>query len=92
MDLNYQDAYTCNNAPRVKFFAKGATVPAFVSFGQLLTTPFGHVSQDMYFNDLDALKAFANNIELAIAHWEQDNAKQAALAADAATNSDAAAV
>ena len=76
------DAHTCNNAPRVKFFAKTSN-PAFVSFGQSHSTPFGHVSQDMYFTNLDSLKTFANHIELAIAQWEQDNAKQAALVAAA---------
>ena len=76
------DVHTCNNAPRVRFFAKSNT-PAFAVFGQSLTTPFGHVNQEMYFNDLETLKAFANNLELAIAQWEQDNTKQAALTAAA---------
>lgn len=85
------DLENTNSAPRVKFFPKGTT-PAFASFGQSHSTPFGHVSQDMYFNNLDALKAFANNIELAIAQWEQDEAKQAAAkaVAEAAANTDAA--
>lgn len=78
--------YTLKGAPTVKFFAKGQ-IPAFVSFGQTHTTPFGHVDQSMYFNDLEALKTFANHIELAIAQWEQDNAKAAA---EAAANVDAA--
>ena len=80
MDMDF---YTANNAPSVEFFGREASNRPFASFGQTHSTPFGHVSQHMFFNNLDSLKAFANNIELAIAQWEQDNAKHAASVAAA---------
>jgi len=75
-DTTFNNINNTNNAPTVRFFPADQH-PAFASFGQSHTTPFGHVQQDMYFSNLDTLKAFADNINAAIALWEQDNAKQA---------------